>query len=243
MEQKENFAALMNCKNILELLKDESDEKIKSKYKILLEKFRVNQLQLNKQKWEEINQIHQDMNYIEKFINIDSDVAPNLEIIPIEELEIDKFQLDQMLNEADKILENHRVEVKHTASRDATIRLASGKVLPIHEEVVIFPDLDFEEIEPHQPNLNIITEITLAFENQEDDPIEDAFIEDIIPYNYEVVDVEINNESAINLPTKKLRKEGLEMSWQLTNLKETRPIKIKYHLLSSNFSDNSSSNR
>ena len=32
MEQKENFAALMNCKNILELLKDESDKKIKSKY-------------------------------------------------------------------------------------------------------------------------------------------------------------------------------------------------------------------
>ena len=61
-------------------------------------------------------------------------------------------------------------------------------------------------------------------------PSEDAFIEDIIPYNYEVVDVEMNNESAINLPTRKLRKDGLKMSWQLTNLKETRPIKFKYHL-------------
>ncbi|TFH28882.1 MAG: hypothetical protein E4G98_04705, partial [Promethearchaeota archaeon] len=230
MEQKENFAALMNCKNILALLKDESDEKIKSKYLNLLDKFRANQLQLNKQKWEEINLIHQDMNYIEKFIKVDSDVAPNLEIIPFEELEIDKFQLDQMLNEADKILENHRVDVKHTALRDATIRLASGKVIPIHEEFRIFPDLDFEENEPNQPNLNIIAEITLKFENQEEDPIEDAFIEDIIPYNYEVVDVEINNESAINLPAKKLRKEGLEMSWQLTNLKETGPIQFKYHL-------------
>ena len=60
-----------------------------------------------------------------------------------------------MLNEADKILENHRVDVKHTASRDATIRLASGKVIPIHEEFRIFPDLDFEE-------QNLITQISMS---------------------------------------------------------------------------------
>ncbi|MHA1672520.1 MAG: hypothetical protein ACTSYI_02745 [Promethearchaeota archaeon] len=230
MEREENLAALMNCKNILAILKDESDEKIKSKYLNLLDKLRANQLQQNKQKLEEIEKIHQNMNYVENIINIDSDVAPNLEIIPLEELEIDKFQLDQMLNEADQILENHRVEVKHAGSRNGAIQLASGKVLPINEEFIISPDLDFEEIESNQPNLNLIAELTINVDNQEEDPIEDAFVEDMIPYNYEVVDVEINNKSARSLPTKKLRKNGLEFSWHLTNLKETGPIKFKYHL-------------
>ncbi|MHA1611705.1 MAG: hypothetical protein ACTSYU_06595 [Promethearchaeota archaeon] len=233
MEQKANLAALMNCKNILDLLNlmnKESDEKIKSKYLNLLNEFRANQLQINQQKWEEINQIQKNMSYVETLISVDTDVAPQLEIIPLEDLEIDNFQLDQMLNEADKLLENHRVPIRHTVSRSAAIKLASGKVVPIKEEFIIAPDLDFEEVDPNKPNLNIIAEVTIEFENQEDDPIEDAFIEDLIPYNYEVVDVEINNEIVKTLPTKRLRKKGLELSWHLTKLKENEPIKFKYHL-------------
>lgn len=230
LNQEHFLAALMNCKNLLNLLHQEDPQNLNPKYLSLLENLRKDQLKRNKEKWQEITQINQNIESLKNIINIESDVAPSLDSIPFEELEIDNFSLENMLSEADQLLENHRVRISNDIERTGAIQLRSGKALPLSENGHIDLNETSENLDFDRPNLEYIAEMTINFESSTDDPIEEAFIEDIIPYNFEVLDVEINGKNPSISPQKHLRKNGLQLGWHLTEIEEKKPIEFKYRL-------------
>ena len=63
-----------------------------------------------------------------------------------------------------------------------------------------------------------------------DDPIEEAFIEDIIPYNYEIKEIEINGEISEKIPVKHFTPEGLKLGHKVKNLENTEDLTVRYHL-------------
>ena len=66
------------------------------------------------------------------------------------------------------------------------------------------------------------------FSEISDDPIEEAFIEDLIPYEYEIKEISINDKKPPHKPQSHLTKNGLQLGWNIKDLKKEESLSIKY---------------
>jgi len=75
-------------------------------------------------------------------------------------------------------------------------------------------------------NEMVKSSITNPFE----DAIEEAVITDLIPYNFEITDMQLNGKPVKKLPDKSLTKEGVELKWQIQNIPPEENVEINYDL-------------
>ncbi|MCF2138863.1 MAG: hypothetical protein K9W44_02250 [Candidatus Lokiarchaeota archaeon] len=258
INNEEYLAALMNCKALISLQSQFKNSKVDNKYSILLQQLQKTQQRINKQKWAEIKKVNQIILELEKKINIDEDIAPYMTTIPLEELEIDGLQLENIIIDSDKLFETHRVMQSREISRSGVIQLQSGKTFPLHNQSNIILNKITEKDSYNSMKAEYTAEFSLNFKATDDDPIENAFIQDIIPYNFEVLEVEINGESKKSSPNrfskvflkivsniapkivskikakisykKVLRQQGLEFTFHLKDIPPNTPINFKYFL-------------
>lgn len=66
--------------------------------------------------------------------------------------------------------------------------------------------------------------------NPFDDVIESAIITDLIPYNFEIMEMQLNGEPVKALPDKSLTKNGIEFRWELKNIPPKEKVEINYDL-------------
>ena len=66
--------------------------------------------------------------------------------------------------------------------------------------------------------------------NPFDDKIEEAILNDIIPYNFEITEVKLNGETPSEQPTETLTKDGLQMQWTLHDIPPKQSVDINYDL-------------
>ncbi|WP_457556567.1 hypothetical protein [Candidatus Harpocratesius sp.] len=258
INNEEYLAALMNCKALISLQSQFKNSKLDNKYSNLLKQLQRIQQIINKQKWAEIKKVNQIILELENKINVDEDIAPYLATIPLEELEIDDFQLENILNDLDKLLETHRVTQSREISRSGVIQLQSGKSYPQHNQANIILNKITDKDSYDSMKVEYTAEFSLNFKATHDDPIENAFIQDIIPYNFEVLEVEISGESKksssnrfskafLKIVTniapkivskikakishkKVLRQQGLELTFHLKDIPPNTSINFKYFL-------------
>lgn len=224
IDDHEILAALMNCKALVTLQTKLKNTELEKKYAKQLEQLRKQQLELNQEKWNEIKKINQIITQLESKISIDQDIAPSFYSLSPADLQIQENQLTSILQDADKLLESHRVKQDMKVLRSGVVQLQSGKAFPIRDQKESVFDLD---IKADDDKLEYSVEFSLDLNTSDEDPIENAFIQDIIPYNFEVLEISMNGEPAT--PDKKaLRQEGLELSYHLKNLNTSKPINFKY---------------
>ena len=75
-------------------------------------------------------------------------------------------------------------------------------------------------------NFNVQSGVVNPF----DDVIEEAVLTDLIPYNFEITNIELNGEPVKELPDKSLSENGIELNWQFNNIPPKENIEINYDL-------------
>ncbi|MFX1259573.1 MAG: hypothetical protein ACFFAN_17095, partial [Promethearchaeota archaeon] len=75
-----------------------------------------------------------------------------------------------------------------------------------------------------------IHEVRSGIKNRFDDTIEEALITDIIPYNFEICNIEFNGEPVKTPLNKTLIKDGIELNWKIQNIAPEEKIDIIYEL-------------
>ncbi|MFX0070621.1 MAG: hypothetical protein ACFFAO_05970 [Candidatus Hermodarchaeota archaeon] len=153
---------------------------------------------------------------------IEEDVLPLIEEFSIDEI-LKGFDpnIGDTLEAISKLLEEHRVEVKYKVSNKTVLTPKSGDSIELENTLLI---------QKKEEELLVNYELHSGFTNPVDDIIEEAIMTDLIPYNFEIVKIELNGEIYEELPNKSLKREGLEVEWHLQEIKPKEEVEINYNL-------------
>lgn len=130
--------------------------------------------------------------------------------------------LDAALQQVGNLLFEHRVEVKKTIKNSAILTSASGEVEELES------DIEVEELEEVEKKSSY--QVSSGLINPFDDVIEEAIINDMIPYNFEISNIEVNGNRVDELPDKTFLNEGLELNWKFNDIAPREKVDIKYKL-------------
>ncbi|MFX1257875.1 MAG: hypothetical protein ACFFAN_08455 [Promethearchaeota archaeon] len=220
-----NKAALKNCERIMEIADSVGKNDLIVKYSKIYEQ--VNKEIEEKESAKLANlkareELVQKAKEIEEVIEFEQNVLPLVEEFSVDDILGDlSDDINESLEQIDSILNEHRVDVKKEITNKAILTSASGEVIELEKTIGV---IEPEKIE--SPNINIQSELINPF----DDIIEEAIITDLIPYNYEIVNVELNGKVVEELPDHSLTEEGLELKWKLQNIQPKEKVEINYDL-------------
>ena len=224
--KKHILSTIINCRKIIMLAKDLGKPQLSEKFCKYLLEYEQNLADSHLKEEEEYHSVQLMIEELKEIINIEENIAPELEHIQIEDLigNIDK-DLINMEDLANQVLEEHAVEIKESIKSKSVIRHQSGKTTEIHREIDV--DLNIENPEDISSMGYIVIN---TIENSSEDPIEEAFIQDIIPYNYEISEITLNGKTPEVESNIRTMKDGLEHSWYIPNVEKENSIEFKYHL-------------
>ena len=129
--------------------------------------------------------------------------------------------MNELLNQVGSLLNEHRVDVKKEITNSVLLTSASGEVFEQEKEITVVKSDNKEEV---------LFNVQSGFDNPFDDVIEEAIITDLIPYNFEISNIELNGDIIKELPNNTLTKEGIELNWEFKNIPPKEKIEIKYDL-------------
>ena len=218
---KQSRAALNYCEKIVDISQLSEKIDVEKKYSTILEelKSQVEEEEASKNKIQE--ELAEKAKELEQVIQVEENTMPLVEEFSVSELLGDLSEdVAETLDKIGELLTDHRVEIKNEISNKATLTSASGESVELENHMEVLQD-DDDEI-----NYNVQS----GLENPFDDVIEEAILTDLIPYNFEITNIELNGEKVEELPDKTLTKEGLEINWTLQNIAPKEKIEINYDL-------------
>ncbi len=220
------LSTIINCRIITKLAKDLGKPQLCEKFSKYLLECEQKLKDLHSQEDQEYQSVQLIIGELKEIINIEENVAPEIENIPIEDLigniDIDLINMEDLANQ---VLEEHAVEIKESIKSKSVIHHQSGKATEIRREI----DIDINiEIPEDFSSMGYVVVNTI--ENTSEDPIEEAFIQDIIPYNYEISEITLNGKTPEVESNNRTMKDGLEHSWYIPNIEKEDSIEFKYHL-------------
>ncbi len=220
------LSTIINCKTIIKIAKELGKPQLSENYCRYLLECEQNLENSHLKEDEEYKSVQLMIGELKEIINVEENVAPEIENIPIEDLigniDVDLINMEDLANQ---VLEDHAVEVKESIKSKSAIHHKSGKATEFHREIDI--DINFENPEDFRSMGYIVIN---TIENPSEDPIEEAFIQDIIPYNYEISEITLNGKTPEVESNNRTMKNGLEHSWYIPNVEKETSIEFKYHL-------------
>ncbi len=222
-KKKHLNAAIKYCEKSIQLAESIDKKDLIEKYSTFLKEFREELEVKIQSENEEKEKILSKGEEIQNIIKLEEDTLPLLEEFSVSELLGDlSSDMNDMLEQVGSLLSEHRVEVKKEIKNKVLLTSASGEV--IEEENII------EVQESGGPEDLLQCNVQSGLENPFDDAIEEAILTDLIPYNFKITNIELNGKKVEELPNKSLRKEGLELTWQIQNIPPKEKVEIKYDL-------------
>ena len=221
--------AIQNCTKFIELAQicDKGDHI--PKYQAILDAV-TEKFTLEKQHADELQAaLLQKAKEIANIIEVDEGVLPMVDDFAISDLLGDlDADVDNMMDQLGSLLDTQRVEIKTELNSKSVIRSASGEVLEVNNATTI------QQVETptddDAPKKAITFAVESGLDNPFDDFIEEAIIEDIIPYNFEISEIMLNGDAPAEEPVRKLLKEGVQLQWTLTDIAPKESVKINYDL-------------
>ena len=131
--------------------------------------------------------------------------------------------IDEMLSQVSSLLGQNRVDVKQELGKKEILKTAGGEVIENETEITV-------QKTGEEDKESIFYSAQSTMVNTYKDTIEEALLTDLIPYNFEITNVNINGEPVDQLPDKSLTKDGLEVKWQLENIPPREKVEITYDL-------------
>ena len=215
-------AALSNCNHIIPISREIGMFEEESNYKELLKqlekKLEDNEAAALRERQDLINNAEE----VKKLITPEEDVLPLIEDFNVKDLLGDLSEdIEEKLEQVGSLLDEHRVEVKKEITSSTTFSTTAGEIIEDKQERVV---------QRMEGNEEVKYVVHSNLKNRSDDIIENAIITDLIPYNYEISEILYNGELVKELPDKNLKKEGLELQWNVGEIDPKEGIEINYNL-------------
>jgi len=158
-----------------------------------------------------------------QMITIAKDTVPIIEELSITDVLGDlSGDIKEMSDKISGLIEEHRVEIKEEITSNALLTSISGEVKEIEKEIKVN--------ETKNDNSETIFNVQSIIENPFDDILGQAIISHLIPYNFEILNVEFNGEKVMELHDKRLTKDGLEINWEINDVSTQEKIELNYNL-------------
>jgi hypothetical protein len=223
-ENKFLFAKLRCCEKIIEIasligMKDLVKEFEEISVKIKLE-IKDKEVADNLEQQKLLGKIKE----IEKFVDVPKDVSPLIEEYSVKEiLGTLSDDMTEKLEQIGTLLDDHRVTIRKEIINKIIMKTSSEQVIEseIPREVLLSSDDD---------NKELLYTVRSGLTNRYEDIIEEATVTDLIPYNYEIIEIERAGDITAEEPEKQLREKGLELKWRITNLKSNQKLELNYKL-------------
>jgi len=222
-DNEHSQAAISNCGRIIELAKSIQMNEVVEEYSSLLEQVKKDFDEQKASESKEKEQILSKVKELEEIVTVEEDTLPLLEEFSVSDLIGDlSDDMSGILDQVGSLLEEHRVEVKKEITNKALLTSASGEVMELEKSI--------EVVESGSAENKLACNVESGLINPFDDAIEEAILTDLIPYNFEITNVELNGEKVEELPDKSLSKDGMEINWKLQNIPPKEKVEIKYDL-------------
>ncbi len=214
-------AAIINCENILKISESIKKHETLLKYSQILDQINNEMEEINRLEKQNQEELIKKSKELESIIVVDENVIPLIEEFSVNDIIGDlSDDINEMLEQVGNLLSEHRVEVKKEISNKTILTSVSGEVLEVDKKIEVKKVEEEEKIE-----YNVQSGLINPFE----DSIEEAIITDLIPYNFEITDVQLNGEN-VRLPDKSLTKDGIEIKWKMHNIPPKEKVEINYDL-------------
>ena len=217
------FALSRVCEKIIHISQLIGMEEVEVEHKRKLEEIK-NEIKENESKIRlEQEELINKSKEIEGLIEIDENILPLVEDFSVKDLLGDLSEnIKERLEQISSLLIENRVDVKKEIINRVLLKTSSEEIV----ESVIPREILVSDENGEGITYNVRSGLTNRFE----DIIEEAVITDTIPYNYEITNLELNGEVLEEFPEKVLKKDGIELKWEIKNLKPKERIEIKYDL-------------
>lgn len=220
--------ALKNCEKIIQLAPLVGKGELVDKYSPLLHELKKKMEELDAAKAKEQEELQAKAEEISQVIEIEENVMPIVEEYSAKDLLGDlSSDMDQMLEQVSSLLTEHRVEIKTEVQNRAILVSATGEFVELEQSTQIQEVKGEATAEGEAKITNILQ---TSIDNPFDDYIEEAILTDLIPYNFEIEQIEINGEEVKELPDLTKLKDGLEVKWTLQNIPPKQKTEINYNL-------------
>ena len=224
VNQENNFlnAAISNCRYIIPISREIGMSEEENNYKELLKQLEKKLEDNETAALREEQELIKDAEEIKKLITLDENILPLIEEFNVKDLLGDlSEELEEKLDQIGSLLDEHRVEVKKEITSSTTFSTTTGEIIVNQQE---------REVHKMDGNEEVKYVVNSTLKNRTDDIIENAIITDLIPYNYEISEIKYNGELVKDLPDKNLKKEGLELHWNVGEINPKEGIEINYNL-------------
>jgi len=172
----------------------------------------------------DLEELERNRKEVEELLEIDENVLPLLSKFSVDDvLEDISGDVSEMLDQVTSLLDANRVTVKKEVANKSVLKTASGEVIESEKDLTI-QKLGEEDKE------SIFYNVQSTVINTYGDTIEEALLTDLIPYSFEITNVEINGKPVKELPGTTLTEDGLEVRWELENIPPKEKLEIKYDL-------------
>ena len=223
MEFEFLHAALINCERIVHLSQLIGMEEIEKEYTKITEDLKKEIEEKAAKDLKEREELMKRAKDIEKMITIDDDVLPLVEDFSVKDLLGDlSDDINIKIEQIGSLLTEYRVDVIKDVINKFMLITSSGEVIE--------DKIPREAYKAEGENGVIIYKVRSGLTNRLEDVIEIATITDLIPYNFEIVEVRFNGELVKEQPDKVLLKDGVLLKWEIKNLAQKEKVQIDYHL-------------
>jgi hypothetical protein len=228
--EKQHRAGIENCKKIIEILPAVEKQSEEPKYQALLNQF--NDMGRIAQEKEQLAQaeVKKSLEQMQTIMSVEADVLPTMEDIPIDDIIGDlNGSVDKIFETLNHVLEENRIEIKTEASSSSILRSASGEVVELQKTSHIenaSPSSD----DPDKASKPVKFSYASGLDNPFEDAISEAILEDIIPYDYEISEINVDGVENYGEPQKSTTKDGLSVKWILHDIPPKQKVAINYDL-------------
>ncbi len=217
-------AAINYCDRIIEYAPKVGEHELVDKYAKYKEEIQKELEKLELEFLKEQEELQKDLEELQSLVKFEDDVLPLLEKFSVDDVLGDLTgDISDSLDSIKSLMTKHRVPIKKEISNKSIIRSASGEMIQSEAEIEI-AKIGEEEKESLRFSAHSL------LENPFEDSIEEAILTDLIPYNFEITNIEINGKPVEQLPDKTLTKDGLELKWQMQNIPSRGKLDITYDL-------------
>ncbi len=241
-EQKKYLPALENLQICLRIAQDMKFSKNETKE---LEK-KITEIETllhesRNKKMEEKEKILKTLETVEAIMGTEKDVLPDIMELSIQDsIGNISDDLESMMTALNNVLETQRVEIKNDITSKSVLKSKSGETIELERKTKV---VETEETRttgeigeegdrsPEQkPKGPVKITVTSGLENPLDDVIEEAILQDVIPYNFEVTEFHVDGIELDKDPEKEMTKDGLQYTWVFKDLEPKQKVEINYDL-------------
>ncbi len=218
-EKRFLIALLRGSEKIIQISQLIGMKEIEKEYKQISEQIKKDLEDIKSFKVKEQEDLMKKAKDIENAIQIEKDVLPLVEEYSVTDFLGDlSNNIKEKLEQIGSLLNENRVEVKKEIVNKLVLTTTSNELIEDETPIAI--------LKSEGGKYNVWSGLI----NRYEETIEKAIVTDLIPYNFKISEIRLNEELVNELPEKMLTKDGILLKWEFQNITPEDNVKLRYIL-------------